>query len=344
MISTFLIQLVQFIIGLAVLIIIHELGHFLVARLLKVEVEEFGIGFPPRAKKLFVFKGTTFTLNWLPLGGFVSPKGQNDPNIPGGLAAASPWVRLAVMFAGPVMNLLVGVLLAVIFVFSRGEPRPDQVLITAVVADTPALRAGLQANDLIVKVNDTPIDGMDLLRSLTEINLDKPISLTYQRDGQLTTVTLTPRSNHPADQGAMGIVIANPIVKVNLGRATISGFDLVYQNIYSFLTLPVRMFQGQASPEEVRVVGLPGMFRIFQIADTLGFFMLISVSLGIINLLPIPALDGGRILLTLPEIIFRRRLSPKIENAVHLIGLALLLVLMVYINIKDLIDPITLPK
>src|SRR3972149_2861686 len=94
----------------AAVVLIHEFGHFVAARLLKVDVEEFGIGLPPRALKLFRWKGTDFTLNWLPLGGFVRPKGENDPNVVGGLAAASPWVRLGVLFAGPLMNLLAGVL------------------------------------------------------------------------------------------------------------------------------------------------------------------------------------------------------------------------------------------
>src|SRR5512139_2779013 len=102
-------QLIVFILGLAALIFIHELGHVIPARLLNVEVEEFGIDFPPRLTKLFEHKGTVFTLNWIPLGGFVRPKGENDPSVPGGLAAASPWVRLGVLVAGPMMNLLTGV-------------------------------------------------------------------------------------------------------------------------------------------------------------------------------------------------------------------------------------------
>src|SRR4030065_2480745 len=97
-------QLFIFIVGLAALILIHEFGHFIAARLLKVEVEEFGIGFPPRLVKLFEHKGTIFSLNWIPLGGFVRPKGADDPSIPGGLAAASPCVRLGVLFAGSVLN------------------------------------------------------------------------------------------------------------------------------------------------------------------------------------------------------------------------------------------------
>ena len=92
--------------ALGALIIIHEFGHFIVSRLFKIEVEEFGIGFPPRMLTLFKAAGTKFTLNWIPLGGFVRPKGENDPEVPGGLAAASPWIRLAVLLAGPLSNLL----------------------------------------------------------------------------------------------------------------------------------------------------------------------------------------------------------------------------------------------
>src|SRR5512135_3720966 len=103
--TVFLTQLFQFIVGLFALILLHEFGNFIVARLLKVEIEEFGIGFPPRMAKLFEAGGTQFTINWIPLGGFVRPKGENDPSVPGGLAAASPWVRLGVLLAGPVMNL-----------------------------------------------------------------------------------------------------------------------------------------------------------------------------------------------------------------------------------------------
>src|SRR5512147_624259 len=106
--ANFLTQLLQFIFGIGIVIILHEMGHFLVARAFHVEVEEFGIGFPPRLVKLFDLGGTEFTLNWIPLGGFVRPKGENDPSVPGGLAASSPWTRLGVLFAGPTMNLLLG--------------------------------------------------------------------------------------------------------------------------------------------------------------------------------------------------------------------------------------------
>src|SRR4030067_3636395 len=137
-------QLFVFMVGLAALILIHEFGHFIAARLLKGEVEEFGIGFPPRLVKLFEHKGTIFSLNWIPLGGFVRPKGENDPSIPGGLAAANPWVRLGVLIAGPAMNLLVGVIIGIVLVYNFGERIPEKVLIASIAGGSPAEAAGVQ--------------------------------------------------------------------------------------------------------------------------------------------------------------------------------------------------------
>src|SRR6187431_38327 len=132
-----------FILAFGGMVLIHEFGHFIAARLCNIEVEEFGIGLPtPGAITLFTCQGTRFTLNWLPLGGFVRPKGENDPNIPGGLASASPWKRLIVLFAGPVMNLLAAVLIYSI-IFSRvGVPDTSRILVSSVSSNSPAAQAG----------------------------------------------------------------------------------------------------------------------------------------------------------------------------------------------------------
>src|SRR5512138_3190669 len=149
------------------MVIVHELGHFIAARLVKVEVEEFGIGLPtPGAITLFTWQGTRFTLNWLPLGGFVRPKGENDPNIPGGLAAASPWKRLIVLFAGPLMNLLAAVLIYTL-IFSRvGVPDTTKVLIASVTPGSPAAAAGFQDGDIFVSGNGKSINSYDTLRAI----------------------------------------------------------------------------------------------------------------------------------------------------------------------------------
>ena len=343
--TVFLTQLFQFIVGLIALILLHEFGHFIVARLLKVEIEEFGIGFPPRMFKLFEAGGTEYTINWIPLGGFVRPKGENDPTVPGGLAAASPWVRLGVLVAGPGMNLLIGVILGVMLFYSLGDPILNKVTIQQVAVQSPAAEAGLQAGDLILAVNGESIDSTQKLQNLIEANLGKPTTVILQRGNQTITVILTPRVSPPTNQGAVGIVLGHPTQPIGIGAAISRGTGAAYDYGRSVLLLPINMLRGQVTPQEGRPVGFKGMFDIYQqIQSPIFFFMVISISLGIFNLFPIPALDGGRILLTLPEIIVRRRIPPHYENMIHLVGFTLLLILIIYINVQDFINPLQLPR
>src|SRR5512134_2570259 len=133
-----------FILAFDGMVLIHEFGHFIVARLCKIEVEEFGIGLPtPGAVTLFTWQGTRFTLNWLPLGGFVRPKGENDPNVPGGLAAASPWKRLVVLFAGPLMNLITAVAVFALLIGMEGMATPGPINVAGISPKSPAEQSGL---------------------------------------------------------------------------------------------------------------------------------------------------------------------------------------------------------
>lgn len=340
----FLTNLLQFIAGIAILIVVHELGHFLAARLLKVEVEEFGLGFPPRMFTLFEAGGTRFSMNWIPLGGFVRLKGENDPTIEGGLAAANPWVRLSVLIAGPFMNIALGIALAIIIFYNLGEPILDRVEILEVAQGSPAELAGLQAGDLIVQVNEARIDSMDKLQMEIKANEGTPTDIVFQRGEQVNTVTLVPREDPPPGEGAIGILMGNPTQPTTWVRAIPTGFTATFEYGRSVLSLPVRIAQGEVSPEEGRPIGYKGMFDVYQrIQNPLWFFMVISLSLGIFNLLPIPALDGGRILFTLPEILLRRRVPPQYENMIHMVGFAMLLILLIYINLQDFINPIQLP-
>ncbi len=350
-------SLIPFIIAIAALIIVHELGHLLAAKLCKIKVQEFGIGFPPRLAKLFKWGETDITLNWVPFGGFVRPVGENDPTVAGGLPAASPWARLFVYISGPAMNLLAALLLYAVIFLQLGKPDLSRVEIMDVSADSPAQSAGLEAGDIVLSVSGEEINSSEELRNLIYANLGESIEITYERDGQAFTTSLVPRDPPPAD-GAIGIAMGHPLVPINPAEALVVGGQSIYEQANALISLPGRMIRGEVSADEGRLVGYKGMYDIYtevREADsapdstlppginTLSFFASISVSLGLLNLLPVPALDGGRILFTLPEILIRRRIPAVYENVVNAVGLALLLFLLVYINLQDFLNPIVIP-
>ena len=381
--SISILSAVIFVVVFAGVILTHEFGHFIAARLLKVEVEEFGIGLPPRIKTLFRWKGTEFTLNWLPLGGFVRPKGENDPNIPGGLAASSPWTRLAVLFAGPTMNLLTAVIVFAYLFYQLGIPDYSKVQIGDVLPNSPAAQAGIQANDIVLKVNGQAVSDPNTLHDVIYADLDKPVTLTLQRGKQTINVSATPLSSRSQSQGALGISMGYAMVRSgSILESTGYGVLAVYDQISLLVSLPAEIVRGQVSPDQGRFVGLKGIYDLFgqavsrdiqsrQTAQaapppspsssnnsakpinpqeptyfTFQLIALLTVSIGFINLLPFPALDGGRIFFVLLELITRRRVKPEFENYVHAVGFAILLVFMIYVNAMDFIHPavINLPK
>ena len=358
---------VVFILAFGGMVLIHEFGHFIAARLSKIEVEEFGIGLPtPGAITLFTWQGTRFTLNWLPLGGFVRPKGENDPNVPGGLAAASPWKRLAVLFAGPLMNLLTAVLIYSI-IFSRvGVPDATRVSVSSVSEDSPAAQAGFQAGDIFVSGNRQPIRNFDELRVIVDANANKPVNFLVDRNGEQIELTATPRLTRVDDENErimIGVGLGVPFKSPSSPVETLSlGARYTYFHIRALIALPAQMIRGTLDSEQSRLVGLKGIYDILQQTvsrdveasttatpstdpidqpvRTLELIASLSISLGLFNLFPFPALDGGRIIFVLPELLFRRRVSPQLENVVHAMGMAFLLLLMIYINVMDFINPI----
>ena len=351
---------IEFVASLAILIIIHELGHFLASKLFKVEVEEFGIGFPPRLVTLFKAGGTIFSLNAIPLGGFVRPKGENDPMVEGGLAAAKPLVRIGVFLAGPLANIMTAVILYSIIFVRIGAPDPtraNEVLINVVAQNSPAAAAGLQAGDVITKVNGQEIDSTDKLHDLVYANLGKEMIFTYERDGQETEVKLTPRANPPEGEGAIGIVMGTPTMPLSPLVAIPEGARATFEHSKALIGVVGNIVQGQVPQGDARLVGYKGMYDIYENVRTedsssgypsgvsvLSFLTSISISLGLLNLLPIPALDGGRILFVLPELLFHKRIPQKYENVINAIGFTLMLILLLFINLQDFINPIQIPK
>lgn len=356
--------LLGFFLILTPIILVHELGHFLAARYFNIKVDEFGIGFPPRAFKLFERGGTEFTVNWIPLGGFVRPAGEDDPSVEGGLANASKTARFGVLVAGSLFNFIMAVLIFWVF-FMIPRPAVDETLVAVglVNENSPAAQAGLQEDDVFVAVNEVVIGGdIDLLVDEIQANAGNEVALTIMREGEEQVVNLVPRmpgEYNAAQEGAVGVAlkypetggtaVMNPVEAVGMSVFTIG--DIIYTTI----SLPVELIRGQVAAEEARIVSVVGISQMAgqateQSASTgdasyiLWLMGVISVALGFTNLLPIPALDGGRILFVLIEAIRGRRIEPEQEGMVHAIGMALLLGLMLILIVQDVMNPIVLPS
>ena len=337
------------------MILLHELGHFVACRLFGVPVEEFGFGFPPRILRMFTLRGTDYTLNWIPLGGFVRPLGESQPEVKGGLADAKPLVRIGVYVAGPLMNLLVAVALYAL-IFSRlGVPDMTVIQIQEVVQDSPADEAGLLVGDTVVSINDLEANSYDNLRGEIYANLGEEITITYQREGEIGEVSLVPRENPPEDEGAIGILMTSPVQELNWFQALPMAVSATGQHSVAVMKLPGQLISGSAGPAG-RPVGYKGMYDIYAGAkegellpgtptdvNVLLFLVSITVSLGVLNLLPIPALDGGRILFVLPELIIGRRVSQQVQNMVNAIGFISVILLLIYFNILDFTSPVQFP-
>ncbi len=363
-------SLIIFVLALGAMIFLHEFGHFLAARMFKIEVEEFGFGLPSyKIATLFRWQGTDFTLHALPLGGFVRPKGENDPNVPGGLAAADPWKRIVVLLAGPLMNLVTAVVVFGLITALQGVPTTGPVSLEEISPDSPAQQAGLQPKDVIVSVNGQAVDQNSDVSTIIYDNLDKPLSLVIDRNGKQLTMTVTPLSSrYKAGQGPIGILMSDPPTRpATIVEVVSDGVVMTGLQAAGLVYLPIALVQGVIAPDQARLVGLKGIFDIVNVAvqkdvssrqaepvapgtpaprptnSTLFIIAALSVSLGVINLFPVPALDGGRILFTLPEILFRKRIPAEWENMVNGVAMLLLIGFMIFINVMDFVNPAVPP-
>jgi len=352
------IEIVLVVLGLGALIFLHESGHFVFCKLVKIPVEEFGFGFPPRLVKLFRYDGTDFTLNAIPFGAFVRPRGENDPNVPGGMSEANPWKRFGVLIGGPLMNLITGMLLFSLVFTIDGVPHPDKIVITDTNPGSPAEQVGLMTDDLILSVNGEAITSIDRLSTLVRANRGRDITITVLRDGQTLTFTTIPRVYPPEGEGALGIGMTEYTEPATWPQTIPYAIQETVQQGYDLISLPVMLITGKIPADQARLVSPIGLFSMWSRAseiDTavaasnpeatpitrLTLLAIISVALGFTNLLPLPALDGGRILFLLPEILFRKRVPAEKEAYVHAIGFIALIILMFVIVAQDIINPLT---
>ncbi len=337
---------------LGVLVFWHELGHFLAALWMKVKVEEFGFGYPPRMATLFERKGVKFTLNWLPLGGFVRMVGEESGfETEGSLTMKRPYQRAIVLVAGPLMNLILAPILYAV-VFTSGVPYPlGKVEITALAPGSPAELAGVLAGDQIVMLDDVRPTTTDAVRETILRYRGQPMPIVVLREGQTINLTVTPRTPEqtPEGEGAAGIGIQRGLVTAsNFGQALTMGVQRTGEVVIMMTTGLGELLRSviAPSPDAAPLGGVAGPVGIARITGELarqGLIPLIeltaflSLNFFIINLLPLPALDGGRLVFVLLEAIRRgKRIPPEREALVHLIGMVGLLALMVVISYFDL--------
>ena len=369
------------------LVVVHEFGHFIFARRNGVEVEEFGIGFPPRIWGRRTKKGFDFSINWLPLGGFVRLKGEHDADIePGTFGAASTWAKTKIMAAGVGMNLLAALVLFTILAWV-GMPQlinnqftvksdtkviRNEVIIGDVLSGSPAAHAGLQTRDDLVSIGlpgkqAEKITNANVLPSITKQFAGETVVLTYERNAQVHSSTIKlltaqavqasqktsqpkaylgvaptsyslQRSTWSAPVVALGIMKQFTILTFKGLWSALQGLGSTIAGLVTNNHTAREAGQTQASSQ---VSGPVGIFVILKDGSSLGYqFMLmivavISLSLAIMNVLPIPALDGGKLFLTYLSRLFRRRLSEEFEELVYGTSFVLLLLLIGIITIVD---------
>jgi len=341
-----LLTIVAFLVVIVVLILAHELGHFITAKASGVKVDEFGLGFPPRL--LSVRRGETlYSLNAIPLGGFVKMAGEEDPKVPRSLASKSIGTRILVLSAGSLMNALLPLLLFSIAFMVPHNVVIGEIFVEEVASNSPAAVAGIEAGDTIISINDKMLNNtLDLSRYL-QLNLGNEVTIFVKHSDSTTEeIQLIPRWKPPEGQGATGVVVSMPDLTTirqsyPFWRAIPLGASECIETFILFKNAIISMIIGSAPVELAGPVGIAqitGEVAKAGISPLLEFAAFLSINFAIINIFPLPALDGGRIVFVLLEWIRRgKRVSPKTEGLVHAIGFFLLIAAMLAITYQDII-------
>ncbi len=359
--------IILFLVVLAVLIFVHELGHFVVAKKSGIRVDEFAIGFPPKILS-WVRGETKYILNLIPFGGYVKIHGENpdEESMTGADSArsftnAKKWKQVCVLIAGVAMNIIFAwILISISFMFGSlvpvGEGASDyskyiknsQVVITGILPGSGADKAGLKQGDKLISVD--LVTGQDLnttkVRELVNASADNKVDIIFERNGETKNTVAIPELNLTENRKVIGIYMENVgVVKLNPalalwegGKLTVVTFKQVAVGLGTFISQAIR---GHADYSQVSgpvgIVGMVGDAATFGFAYFLGFVAFISLNLAVINLIPFPALDGGRVFFIIIEAIIRKPIKPKVANMANAIGFFILISLMVIITYRDIL-------
>lgn len=348
-------SILLFVIILSVLVYIHEFGHFRAARRLGIAVEEFGFGFPPRMFGKRVGQ-TIYSINWIPFGGFVRLKGEGGEQAadPDSFAYASISRRALVLGAGVLMNFLLAMALF-IFGFAAGAPtalpetlpaqatvRDARVYVAEIPSDSPAIAYDIQKGDILRQIESVPIGRVSDLTSFTRAHTGERINLTIERDGvqKSIPVTVTVKNGEPQ----IGLVLVETgIISFPIHIAFVQGAEqtlsFTWQIIASFGNLIRDLVVNRTvSPDiagPIGIAALTGQVAELGFLHVIQFIAVLSLSLAVLNVFPIPALDGGRLFFLIIEKFRGRAVSRRVEGLVHGVGFYVLLLLIVLISVRD---------
>ncbi len=329
-----MLTLIISIIVFGLLIGVHEAGHLVAAKLNHVKVHEFAIGMGP---KLFSFgKGETeYSLRLIPIGGYCQMEGENEQSEDSrAFCNKKPLARIVILAAGAVMNLVLGYVAFVIFF----APVPQFAVpeVANVIAEAPAASQGLMAGDRIVKLNHTKINIQNDITFFMSRNGDKPIDVTVERNGERLTIPITPYQQDGEWLIGFQSKVVNNSFWETIKMAFYGEIFIMKLVLVTFGDLITGAVSLSATSGPVGIVTEIGKAAKMGFSNVVYIVALITVNLGLFNLLPIPALDGGRIVFVLIELIFRKRVPANVEGTIHAVGLMLLLLLMVFVTFQDI--------
>ncbi len=361
-------SIIIFLIILGVLIFVHELGHFSIAKWAKIRVDEFAVGFPP---KIFAFtkNGTRYALNLIPFGGYVKIFGENpdeeslNPDAKNSFVNKNRWIQAAVLFAGVFFNFIFAWMLISASYMMNTEVAVNEenianvsnieTMIVNVMPESPAEKSGLEVGDKIISLkqdNNQILTSNELnveaLQNFIADNSQKEIEFTVQRFDEVKKIQVTPVDGIAVDKKAVGIQMSDiGEIKIGFFASIAQGFETsvillerVIVGLYEFLSAAIL---GKADFDQVSgpvgLVGHVGEAAKFGFTNLLTFTALISLNLAVINLIPFPALDGGRLLFVAIEGITRRRINVKFVNILNVVGFALLMLLMISVTVSDVV-------
>lgn len=338
MLSTTVIATI-FVIGL--LVLFHELGHFVTAKLLGMRVHEFAIGFGP---KLISRRSgeTLYSLRIIPLGGFnkiagMDPDEEQDEY---SFNRKPIWARMLVIFAGSFMNFVLPVMLFIMVFLTAGIDKPsDQAVLGTILADKPAAQSGLAAGDRILSIDGATVNNWTEFVGTIRNSANKKLTITYERGGNVATTSVVPEFDAQANRGVIGVMPEVVNYRPGFGEAFALSVKQTYMIAATMLAGIIQMVTGQAPADVAGPIGVAQMAgQVAQLGfiPLLQFAAFLSINLGLLNLLPVPVLDGGHLVTLAVEAVRGKPLSRDKMQFIQMIGFALLLMLMVLATFKDI--------